>query len=359
VYLEAVQTLLAVDQAYQSDTQQSHPLCSASIVGLSALSSWCCSAQIPVSATISAILDAMNDLTHVIERAAESGYREHLQHSISPVLEILTGITFENRKIGGATGGAMVPKTLLNSGLLRQLLILSLDNRGDDEGPPYYLDHALWGLCVTYPTVVGKYVARYPGFSSIVRRYSPSKQSSRDCVQSILWNSFAFSHDMDGSVPQIVWKSKGVNGVTLPLPLSKDECREVSQKSWTHLCRLVQESLVDPNPSTSTKQSLDIVQDWEHLLKFVGVPSIAPTFQTLIADYDIQLSAILGGLATATGGTNASDTRNTNEKLDGDEEDRKKSSMTHQELIVATTRKALKQYTLFFQGSARSSSKTD
>jgi hypothetical protein len=95
------------------------------------------------------------------------------------------------------------------------------------------------------------------------------------------------------------------------------------------------------------------------LLKFVGVPSIAPTFQTLIAGYDIQLSAILGGLATATGGTNASDIRNTNEKLDGDEEDRKKSSMTHQELIVATTRKALKQYTLFFQGSARSSSKTD
>ena len=388
-YLEVIQTLLAIDQAYQADTttstppqqqqqqppHSSNPLCSASIVGLSALSSWCCcSAEIPRSVTMTAIVDAMNDVAYVMERAVETGYRKHLQHSIPPIIEILIGMTFDDRTSSGAmTGGgnSMVCQTLLNSGLLRQLLVLSLDNNKnrtseDNESPPYYLDHAIWGLCVVYPTVVGKYVARYPGFPSIVRRYSPpTPRSSRDCVQSILWNSFAYSQCVvDGSTtPQMVWKSRGSIGVT---PLTQDECREVCQKSWTQLCTMVQSTLSSSHDaSISPKQSLDILKDWERLLTFVSIPSFAPTFQNLMmTNYDVQLSGILGDITTATtniGNAEGSDVRIPKEKREGDddEEPPKKSSMNHHELIVATTRKTLKQYALFFQGSAQSSSKTD
>jgi hypothetical protein len=403
MYLEVIQTLLAIDQAYQSDTTtttkiplhkhfSSNPLCSASIVGLSALSSWCCSAQIPIPVTMTAIVDAMNDVAYVMERAVETGYRKHLQHSIPPIIDILIGMTFfDNRNSsGGLTGGGgtMVCQTLLNSGLLRQLLSLSLNNHhhhhhggageDDDESPPYHLDHALWGLCVRYPTVVGKYVARYPGFPSIVRRYHPSSTTrsagaARDCVQSILWNSLAYSHHccgVDGSTtPQMVWKSRSSkNGVMVapPIPLlTQDECREVCQKSWTNLCTMVQAALLDSHDSstTSPQQSLDVVKEWERLLIFISIPSVAPTFQSLImTDCDDLLSGILGDLTMATGVPNAqtSNGRTPKEKRDGDdEEDPKKSSMSHQELIVATTRKTLKQYTLFFQGNTRGSSKTD
>lgn len=402
-YMEVLQTLLAVDQAYQSDaaitpnrkTQSGTSLCSASIVGLSALSSWCCSAQIFVPATTTAILDSMNDLAHVMERASESGYRENLKHSMTPILEILTGITYQDRKIirsqvvgSSTTVEMMIPQTMLNSGFLRQLLTLSLEDvqttTNDDTSPssgspPYHLDHALWGLCVVYPTVVGKYVARYPGFSSIVRRYHrnpPETTTSRDCVHSILWNCFAFVHCSDGSqpeAPRIVWKTKAPsssspNGIPTPqqqaTPLTKDECREVCQKSWARLIQMVESSLVVAEQPSSPKEALDVVQDWERLLKLVGVPSIVATFQSLLSDHDTQLEAIRRSLSQTEAGTkddsSIEDSRNKNEKLDDeDDDDRKKSTMTHQQLVAATTRKVLKQYTLFFQGNAGGSSKTD
>lgn len=360
-YLEIIQTLLAVDQAYQSDASNANPLCSASIVGLSALSSWCCTAQISLPLTINATLDAMNDLAHVMERAMEGGYRDNLQYSISPIIELLTGISFQECKVGEAISGSnMVSQTLLNSGLLRQLLMISTDSAFKAPESPYYLDHALWGLCVTYPAVVGKYVARYPGFPSIVRRYLPSKQTSRDCVQSILWNSFAFTQCNDDSTPQIVWKTKSINGATAPKALTKEECQEVCQKSWAFLCEMVRGSMGKGDGSLSAKQSLDIVLDWGRLLKMIAILSVAPVFQSLMTDFDVQLSAIQGDLTLAKDASKTTrDSRNTCEKMEDEDEERKKASMTQQELILATARKTLKEYTLFFQGNTRGSSKTD
>lgn len=382
-FLEVLQTLLAVDQAYLSDLQQREtskqhstpPLCSASIVGLSALSSWCCSAGISTLLTSTAILDATNDLAHVMERAAQTGYRQNLQHSITPIIEVLTGITFRNRTSTGSLLGTMVPQTLLNSGLLRQLLVLSLEtDAAAATTPPYYLDHALWGLCVVYPSVIGKYVSRYPGFPKVVRRYhrpDASTGTSRDCVHSILWNCFAILHCQDVSqaeAPRVVWKTKApaavvANGASAPvLPLTRDECREVCQKSWVHLCGLIQSSLDTTSSESSPKQALEAVQDWERLLILVGIPSVVSTFQTLIDEHDTQLQAIRACLSQSANENNDSieHDRNKDEKLDDEDgDDRKKSSMSTHQLAVATARKTLKQYTLFFQGNARSSSKTD
>jgi hypothetical protein len=378
-YMEVLQTLLAVDQAYQSDTnhRKQSSVCSASIVGLSALSSWCCSAQISVSSTTTAILDSMNDLAHVMERASESGYRDNLKHSMTPIVEVLTGITYEERKVQtGNTAGMMIPQTMLNSGFLRQLLVLSLEESSSSSTttgslPPYYLDHALWGLCVVYPTVVGKYVARYPGFSTIVRRYHhspPDTMTSRDCVHSILWNCFAVAHCSDGTqAPQIVWKTKAPSsssdgGPAPPqaTPLTKDECQEVCQKAWVQLCQMVGSSLTIEQ--SSPKKSLEVVQDWERLLKLVGAPSVVATFQSLISDHATQLETIRERLSQAaaaeTADDSVEDSQSKNEKIDDDDE-RKKTSMSHQQLAAATTRKMLKQYTLFFQGNVRGSSKTD
>jgi hypothetical protein len=108
---------------------------------------------------------------------------------------------------------------------------------------------------------------------------------------------------------------------------------------------------------------LEVVRDWERLLKLAGVPSVVATFQSLVSDHDIQLQSIRSCIGQASVESNdsvAEHDRNKDEKLDDeDAEDRKKSSMSSQQLAVATARKTLKQYTLFFQGNAKSSSKTD
>ena len=110
-YLDLLQTLLAVDQAYMEDvtarsasttnSSTTLDLCAASIVGLSALSSWCGtittttksgsgssrSSGVSLSTwkwTHAALLDAMNDLAHVVERATAT-YRDQLTFSLIPI----------------------------------------------------------------------------------------------------------------------------------------------------------------------------------------------------------------------------------------------------------------------------------
>jgi hypothetical protein len=71
----------------------------------------------------------------------------------------------------------MQSQALLNSGLMRQLLQLALENNSNNESSSlpqsqHYFHHAIWSLCVAYPKTVGKYVSPYPGMARLVRSYN-------------------------------------------------------------------------------------------------------------------------------------------------------------------------------------------
>jgi hypothetical protein len=424
-YLEVLQTLLAVDQAHLQDlgttttttTSSSADLCSASIVGLSALSSWCSMAKISSPLTIAAIVDAMNDLCHVVERAAfqrnsdhdeennHSNNNNNLTQSLIPILEVLSGITYgeaiASTTIPASTGTA-ISQALLNSGLMRQLLQLALENNESSSQRPqqqqqqqqHYFHHALWSLCVAYPKTVGKYVSRYPGTAQLVRIYNVhASSSSRDCVQSILWHAHGYLQcdDEHASTPRVVWKTTSASQKTTqqPPPLSKDECREVCQKAWTQLCRIVQTSILvvgddsfpSSSPTTTTtpttttakdhppiQAALEVLSEWERLLALMVIPSMALSFSPSHW-MDLQslqeISTVVVRSTTTTTTTTPSlpppsETSECEEEEKPTDSTEKKKPSNHQ-MVVAKTRKLVKQYTLLFQGNdvRGTSSKTD
>jgi hypothetical protein len=372
-YLEVLQTLLAVDQAHLQDIaaqsssskKNEHPLCSASIVGLSALSSWCSTAKISTPLTISAVVDSMNDLCHVVERAAATGYKDNLTHSVIPILELLTGITYNERR--PLAPNSTIPQALLNSGLLRQLLVLALEAQEERASvsaqAQCHFHHALWGLCVAYPKIVGKYVARYPGIPTVVRQYDVRPDSSsRSCVHSILWNCYGWSQCEDSQAPRVVWKttSSSSSSTKLSPPLARDECKEVCAKSWTRLCQIVETAL--RNSPKEPKEALAVLHDWERLLSLVGVPSVATVFVALVEESS-PLQDIAGVLSELAQQQPDEPSKTTppekDEYVSEDESDKKKPPVSNWQLVVSKTRKLLKQYTLLFQGNVAGSSKTD
>ncbi|KAL3945483.1 MAG: hypothetical protein SGBAC_000454 [Bacillariaceae sp.] len=358
-YLDVLHTLLAVDQAHLQDmggvapsSSQSTELCTASIVGLSALSSWCGMAEISTQSTTSSVIDAMNDISHVIERASNR-YKSNLLHSVIPMLELLSGITFEKAK--SIPSNPKIAQALLNSGFLRQLLLVGLS--GDLRTMPNF-HHALWGVSVAHPTTVGKYVARFPETKELVRHYAVAKDSTpKECVASVLWNGFGWIHTDASSLqaPRVVWKTKAAQEKVAAPPLTKDECQEVCQKAWTRLCQLVECTLkTSEKDLESASEALD---EWERLFSFVSVMSISPSFHQLLDESQIQsVAKCLSSIPQPE----KSESEVIEGELEGggDPDDKRKKPKSTLHLVLSRARKIIKQYTLFFQGRA-ASSKTD
>ena len=357
-YLETLQTLLAVDQAHLQDVggRISDPgmeLCTASIVGLSALSSWCTMTEFSVDLTITSILDAMNDISHVVERATEK-YRNNLLYSLVPIMELLSGISSDRTKVYGATLSKNIAQTLLNTGFLRQLLVLGLSERVQIAS---HFHHALWGLSVSYPKLVGKYVLRYHGIPQLVRNYTiTGDSSSRECVHTILWNGFGWFGIEETQGPRVVWKSSSRLPVK-ELPLSRDECKEVCEKAWARLCHIMVSSISEYSETKGPEKMLEALHDLEMLLSRMSVPSIAKAFVQLLDSSNLQ--AITQALSLMP--EEEMEVVKTSEimKTEEDPDDKLKDPKANNIQVISTTRKLVKQYALFFQGNIGGSSKTD
>jgi hypothetical protein len=374
-YLEVLQTLLAVDQAHLQDlggamSNKNVELCTASIVGLSAMSSWCGMSEISIPSTITSVLDAMNDISYVVERASEK-YKSSLLHSLVPIVELLSGITFDQAQTAGISNSNSIAQTLMSSGFLRQLLVLGLEE-GIENAHRFH--HALWGLSVSHPKIAGKYVARYPGTPQFVRGYTvAAESSSQDCVSSILWNGFGLVHSEgpgQTQAPRVVWKTSSAKQTVAALPLSRDECTEVCQKSWTRLCQIVESSMM--GSSKEPEKALEALHDWERFLSFMTVASMASTFVELLDSSHLQ--KIVKALSVSISQqqqqqqqhvqeeekAEAAIDDSTDDTVQVDDPDGKlKSPKSNHQMIIARARKLIKQYTLIFQGNLAGSSKTD
>jgi hypothetical protein len=402
-YLEALQTLLAVDQAHLQDLRglgnlsgisagtSAAELCVASLVGLSALSSWCSMDRNFKAVTVDAVVDCLNDLTHVVERAIAGGTGNlNLSNILIPIVESLSGVYYDHvdkvRPIKSS-----IAQTLLNSGLLRQILVLAMTPEvSHTSRVPFH--HALWGLCISYPATVGKYVFRYPGVTGMVRQYVVQNDGStdpQDCVQSILWNTYCWlqcddSASGDGSSLKIVWKKKPASSSSskdspggppsVTAQLSRDECKEASRKAWSRLCQLVQTSLQEScesssedggggDGSTSTDTTDDaegVVREWGRLLVLARIPEVSANFcsmidPSLLADVS-RVFTNLPREETKLDSTDSIPTKNGDHDID----ERKEGKTSRRHRIVTQAHKSLKEYQLHFQGAiVNGSSKMD
>lgn len=357
-YLQVLQTLLGMDQAHLQDVgkiaisrKEEPDLCVSSIVGMSSLSSWCASQIKPSSVTIEAIVDCMNDLEHIIERG-QNHYKSNLPNTLIPILETLSGIHYDrlnNNNVGTAHcyKGSTIPQTFLNSGLLRQILVL-VATINDENALGFH--HALWGLCIAYPKIIGKYVFRHPGSSQIIRSYATHLDTStpQNCVECILWNVYGWHHCKESS-------SGGLSSLRKPgsvtsRKLTQDECSEICQKAWARLCHLVKEAIVDSE--TNTDASCErVIEEWGRLLVLASGTHIADDFKVLVD------SCLLGDISSfISNQSSQSNERIQSSNNDGKEDDDKPS---RKQKTVSQAHKLLKKYNLFFQGTSSGSSKTD
>jgi len=375
-YLKVLQTLLAMDQAYLQDvsrlatgSNEEPDLCLSSIVGLSSLSSWCETQKKPTQMTIGAIIDSINDLEHVVERAHQM-YKRNLPNTLIPILDTLSGIYYDRLDINNAATvpyytGSAIPQTLLNSGFLRQILslIATVNNENNGEEPVVSellgFHHALWGLCIAYPKTVGKYVFRYPGSSQIVRSYATHLDSSAPqiCVQCILWNVYGW-HQCKKSIGSggglNVLRKPGSSSTTASPKLTQDECSEVCQKAWSRLCHLVTQALDDSgvNDDASSER---VIEEWRRLLVLVSIPYIAEHFKSLVDSSLVNdVSIVISNQLTHN---NVRRLESSNE--DGNVDDEKDDKPSRKQKIISQAHKLLKKYNLFFQGTVIGSSKTD
>ena len=384
IYLEILQTLLAIDQAYLQDVGSSATsikatsdpdldLCVASIVGLSALSAWCSMQKKFTQSTVDAIVDSMNDLSHVVERA-EQTYKKNLPNTLIPILEILSGIYYDHVD-SNISSTSSVPQTLLNSGFLRQILaLLTLDGEASTRDLLGF-HHALWGLCQSFPKIVGKYVFRYPGSSQIIRSYATNLGSSspQNCVQSILWNIYGWYQCKQSSLA-----SGGMNTVLKKIGsstsdgkkllntsrLTEDECSEVCSKAWSQLCKLVIQALEASSTIGSDDAGAEkVIQEWGRLLVLSRISSIATHFKSLIDpslldDISIVISSQSKQMIIdKTDELESREDGKTNDDKNDDDKERRKPS--RRQRIISQAHKVLKEYKLFFLGTVVGTSKTD
>mmetsp|Transcript_14116 Transcript_14116/g.32859 ORF Transcript_14116/g.32859 Transcript_14116/m.32859 type:complete len:554 (+) Transcript_14116:1699-3360(+) len=372
-YLQVLQTLLAMDRAYLQDVgklttakNEEEGLCVSSIVGLSSLSSWCAAQKNPTQKTLDTIIDVMNDLEHIVERGQQI-YKKNLPHAIMPILETLSGIYYDrlaNNNPATVPGykSSVIPQTLLNSGFLRQILY-ALGNANDSD-KPLSLDllgfhHAVWGLCIAYPKIVGKYVFRFPGGSEIIRSYAIQLSCSAPqlCVECILWNVYGWHQCKDSSgsgVSLNISRKAGKSSTNASEKLTQDECREVCGKAWSGLCRMVKEALEDFNVNDDA-MSKRVIQEWGRLLVFTSIPFVAQHFKAMVD------SSLLDGISVVI--SNELSQKNergvVKKKQEVTIDDEKNDKPSQKQKIIAQSHKLLKQYDLFFQGNSVSSSKTD
>ena len=362
-YLGLLQTLLAIDQAYLEDlrysansisiTNSDVDLCIASIVGMSSLSSWCSAEKKATQLTVDTILDSMNDLSHVVERAGHS-YKTNLQHILIPILECLSGIYYD-RVNDKKQPDSSVPQTLLNSGFLRQILSLATAVDESTTGSDGAFHYALWGLCIAFPRIVGKYVFRFPGSLGIIRSYKATFDLSEpdNCIHCLLWNIYGWLQCKESSLAgstNIVWKKKnssssnGTNNSLNTSPLTSGECSEVCAKAWSELCDAAKNALEASNGSDDAELE-KIISGWGRLFVLLSIPSIATIIKTLVDASPLEdISTILSIQS---------------EVIDSKSDDDKNDKPSRRQRTIAKARKVLKEYKIFFLGSVNATSKID
>jgi hypothetical protein len=458
-YLQLLQTLLAVEEAQQqhsfrvptvAKTYSGHHdddnLCIASIVGLSALSAWSCmivdntrdrrcnnndnnnkTNVMVTTTTIETVVDSMNDLAHILERSNATLHRyqqfqqqqqqqqqqllarrHRLATAMTPLFEILSGIDHDRvRDVdynnNNNSNHFDIPQTLLNSGLLRQVLTLVLATTTKVESastssacvPPlskyHPIYHAIWGLCMLYFNIVGKYVFRFPGTIAMIRSsFGNFPCGIEDCVSCILWHAFLWNQmqGMDGPstrTNQVIWKTnkqatpaaaattttttstKSFNAPT-PAIFTPKECQVVIQEGWTRLCQLVLNAIeLDSccgdnkekegavTSTAITTSALDTITEWKRLLVFVTkIPALSLTMKglldsSLLEDISTALSLQKGILPAR----DDLDNYNEGKRLGNDHDIHNETIKPrhHQRVLVwSMAHNVIKEYQLFFRG---------
>jgi hypothetical protein len=368
-YLEVLQTLLAVDAAHQEDhgsaDDRLHP---ATIVGIQSLAAWCQTSRSSTAtnpkATLQCIVDCMNDLAHAMRKITDNP--THLQNTLIPILESLSGIDEHGKHIYKSKHNNTMPsglaQVLLSSGVLGLVLDLALQETHLSQAFRW----ALFWLCQTWPTVVGRYAWRYPGVAHAMT--TTSADTSSFPLTQIVWNSLgATLMDPAPTSTTVVWKTK--NSTTHPPP-SLEACQEAVGLGFQMLCQSVVQELVSATSKEASfvSPSLDELEILVHSL--VSSSALCASTVPLIQDHAPPLlQAIRQALIDLPKPPETTITETTTTDSDDDDDNdghKEKKRKSPRNLAASRTQKVLKQFTLLFQAqstttdtSSNMTSKTD
>jgi hypothetical protein len=369
-YLEVLQTLLAVDVAHQEDHGGADDrLHSATIVGIQSLAAWCQMSRSSSSnttnpkATLQCMVDCMNDLAHAMRKITDNP--THSQNTLIPILESLSGIDEHGKHIYKSKHNNTMPsglaQVLLSSGVLGLVLDLALQETHLSQAFRW----ALFWLCQTRPTVVGRYAWRYPGVAHSMTTTAAGTSSIP--LTQIVWNALgATLMDPVPTSTTVVWKTK--NSTTHPPP-SLYACQEAVGLGFQTLCQSVVQDLVSATSKEASfgSPSLDELEILVHSLVSSSalcastVPLIQGHAPPLLEDIRQALANLPKPPETTIAETTKSDSDDDDDDNDGHEEKKRKSPRN---LAASRTQKVLKQFTLLLQAattftSSNVTSKTD
>ena len=364
-YLEVLQTLLAVDAAHQEDhgggaDDRLHP---ATIVGIQSLAAWCQMSRSTIStnpkATRQCLVDCMNDLAHAMRKITDNP--THLQNTLIPILESLSGIDEHGKHIYKSKHNNTMPsglaQVLLSSGVLGLVLDLALQETHLSQAFRW----ALFWLCQTWPTVVGRYAWRYPGVAHAMTTIAEGTSSTP--LTQIVWNALgATLMDPAPTSTTVVWKTKN-STTTLPPP-SLEACHEAVGVGFQTMCHAVVQEFA--SVTTSKEQasfvspSLDELEILVHSL--VSSSALCVSTVPLIQDNaPALLQAIRQALANLPKAPETTITETTKTDSDDDDDDdddddndghKEKKRKSPRNLAASRTQKVLKQLTLLFQAAS-------
>lgn len=260
-YVQLLQCLLQVQAAWEKDHSSEQPIVPSALIGLGALSELCSDCTITSSLSAldllkTSIVEACDDLTLLLERSMNSSDilkedRTSFQWAYVSLFQLLGTDAGGNGSLNSTQCQA-----LLQSGLFRQwLLHWMVEERVTVSG--LAVQRNLLTLCSASPSLLGKYVWRFPGLAwklcQPLSNYEGTSDS-RTLSDVLLWNLLAMELE-HSSQPQIKWKASP--SISSKDPPTMQDCQKTSWSAFQSLCQKVEAGLSRWKYSSGTLIDID------------------------------------------------------------------------------------------------------
>ena len=233
------------------------------------------------------ILSSLHSVAHILECVRPKTFdnsEEMMEHErlwirtvvcVFPIMEYLTNLRarFDFQHVFDGSGGKNLvftdvdAKSILDSGVLRELLALftaagKLDKSGNISDASMItraqLLRTIYGLCISSPQVIGKYVVRVPDISRDVQSAMFMEDSSIDGIFWASLISFLLESKSDAPVPRLKLRA-GVKLKTSSGPVDDPQVAEKGCTGFLTLCDTVKTALI--NMKESVTQTVEISKE--------------------------------------------------------------------------------------------------
>lgn len=237
-YLDLLHTLVRVDSTSSRNPSQTK-LHVATSVGLSALSALSENileykdkqTRVQVFETLKAtVVEICDDLALCLEKSVGSDAESAIPWTMMPILRVLSK---PSPRINSTALTSAQSQIILNSGLAPQWISCLQREWAKSESSETadFVERELFHLCVASPSLIGRYVWRYPSLAASLTKTDEEKIDDSKLVDVILWNMLAQTLAAKSNAGKVVWKSKS-SATEAP---RDDTCRALAWKAIQEL----------------------------------------------------------------------------------------------------------------------------